>query len=94
MSEVGRGIYPFPARIRTPRGPVTTEKSKKLQKKVKNIKLTRDFELAIICLKAESHTPRPWISIDIRRLSCMISKMCSIFIFLRFQTFKNFKNEI
>ena len=48
MSEVGRGIYSFSARIRTPRGPQDPSKVQKFAKKVKKVQQTRDFEPALI----------------------------------------------
>ena len=46
MSEVGRGLYQFPAGIRTPRGPKTPQKCKVLQKKMKK-KIGRE-EISIV----------------------------------------------
>ena len=48
MSEEGRGIYSFSARIQTPSGPQDPSKVQKFAKKVKKVQQTRDFEPALI----------------------------------------------
>ena len=40
MSEVGRGLYPFPAGIRTPRAPPDPQKVLKFAKKGKKLNLS------------------------------------------------------